>query len=154
MKAINIYNALILNDYPGAEYAEWVRSGKKLIETRMKRLFKYRGDLVICCGATNSRQSPNAGLAICIVNVYDGRPMIKADEGPACIEWHKDRKALLLKDWRHFNKPFKFTEHKVSGTYQGIFQITLPKFICIIPRPEIKPAYDIEPNLFNNNEKV
>lgn len=148
MKLIKIYPALILNDYPGAEYAEWVRTGKKTIETRMKRLFSYRGDIVICCGFKNSMHSPNAGLALCIVNIYDGRSMRKIDEPHAGIEWHKDRKALLLKDWRHFDKPFRFTDQYVSGPYQGIFKITLPSNVGIIPRPDIKPAYKpTEPNL-------
>jgi len=125
-----IYKAIILNDYPGAHYAEWVKIQKKTIETRMGRLFKYRGDIVICCGKTNS-VSKNAGKALCIVNIYDGRPMLKEDEQAACIEWHPDRKSLLLKDWRYFSRDFEFRHYYVSGPYQGIFEIRIPDNVQI-----------------------
>ncbi len=59
---IKKFKALILNDYPGAPYADWIKNGKKTIETRY-RSFKYTGDLVICCGKTNS-VGKNAGKAM------------------------------------------------------------------------------------------
>lgn len=126
-----IYRALILNDYAETPYAEWVKIQKKTMETRMNRLFKYRGDVVICCGASNS-VGKNAGKALCIVNIYDGRPMIKEDEAAACIEYHPDRKVLLLKDWRYFSRDFEFSYYYVSGAYQGIFTIRIPKDVDII----------------------
>ena len=63
-----VYKALILNDYEEAHYATMVKDGIKLIETRMKRLFAFRGDIVICCGAGKSVTS-NAGKALCIVEI-------------------------------------------------------------------------------------
>lgn len=131
-----IYRALILNDYEGAPYAEWVKIQKKTIETRMKRLFKYRGDVVICCGASNS-VGKNAGKALCIVNIYDGRPMIKEDEDAACIEYHPDRKCLLLKDWRYFSRDFEFRHYYVSGPYQGIFEIKIPLSVHILNKQTV-----------------
>jgi hypothetical protein len=126
-----IYNALILNDYKDTPYAEWVKIQKKTIETRMNRLFSYRGDIIICCGATNS-VGKNTGKALCLVEIYDGRAMIKEDEQQACIEWHPKRKSLLLRNWRYFSYEFAFKDYYVSGPYQGIFQIKLPSFVKIV----------------------
>lgn len=125
-----IYKAIILNDYPGTPYAEWVKIQKKTIETRLNRSFKYRGDIIICCGASHS-VGKNAGKALCIVNIYDGRPMLKEDETAACIEYHPDRRCLLLKDWRYFSRDFEFKYYYVSGPYQGIFTIKIPPSITI-----------------------
>lgn len=122
-----IYNALILNE----PYAQMVKDQKKTIETRMK-MFKYRGDLVICCGATNST-GPNAGKALCIVDFYDGRPMMKEDEIAACIECVEKRIAFPLRNWRYLSYNFAFKDYRISGPYQGIFQIRMPTFVKIIP---------------------
>lgn len=138
-----IYNGIILNDYADAPYAEWVRIGKKKIETRMNRLFSYRGDIVICCGKTNS-VSKNAGKAICIVEIWKGRNMLPEDVEDACIEWHKDRKSLLLRNWKHFNYDFEFSNLKVSGAWQSIFQMTIPDDVVIIPKPEIEPHKELQ----------
>lgn len=134
MEEDRIYRALILNDYEKTPYAEWVKTKKKTIETRMGRLFKYRGDVVICCGAANS-VTKNAGKALCIVNIYDGRPMIKEDEKDACIEYHPDRRCLFLKDWRYFSRDFEFRYYYVSGAYQGIFTIKIPANVHILNQP-------------------
>ncbi len=130
----NIYSALILNDYPNTPYAQWVKEQKKTIETRMGRLFSYRGDVVICCGKTNS-VGDNAGKALCIVEIYEGRDMIKEDEAAACIEWHPKRKSLLLRNWRYFSYEFAFKDYYVSGAYQGIFKIKIPDFVQILTQP-------------------
>lgn len=123
---MTIYNALILNE----PYASMVKSKEKTIETRMK-MFKYRGDLVICCGATNSK-GPNAGKALCIVDFYDGRPMTKEDEAAACIECVEKRIAYPLRNWRYFSYDFKFSDYRVRGPYQGIFQLRIPDFVTIL----------------------
>lgn len=130
-----IYSALILNDYAEAPYAEWIKAQKKTIETRMGRQFKYRGDLVICCGASNS-VGKNAGKALCIVDLYDARPMIEEDVEAACIEWDANRKSHLLRNWRYFSYEFAFKDYYVSGPYQGIFQLRIPDFVKIIPATE------------------
>jgi len=136
MKTKEVYNALILNDYPEKHYASWIEQQRKTIETRMKT-FKYRGDLIICCGANSV--TPNAGKALCIVNLWDAKPMKKADENAAMIECVAGRISHYLRDWRFFNRKFSFSKQRVSGAFQSIFQITLPDDVRIIkPLPIIK----------------
>jgi hypothetical protein len=129
---IRMFPALILNDYPETPYAEWIKVQKKTIETRMGRQFSHRGDIVICCGASNSPGSKNAGKALCIVDLYDARPMIEEDVEAACIQWHHNRKSHLLRNWRYFSYDFVFKDYYVSGPYQGIFKIKIPDFVKII----------------------
>jgi hypothetical protein len=129
--------ALILNDYgEGQNYATLVYLGIKTIETRMNRLFSYRGDIVICKGKTNSI-GDNKGMALCIVNIYHGRDMKKSDESAACIQWHKNRKCLLLNNWRYFSDLFEFTKYATSYNWQGIFDVDIPRSVSIIPQPQI-----------------
>lgn len=78
-------------------WANLVASGKKSIETR-RWSTKYRGDLVIC-----SSQTPKihpAGYALCIVELYDVRPMVKADEGRACIKVYPKAHSWFLRNIR------------------------------------------------------
>lgn len=140
-----VYQALILNNYAEAPYADWVKQGVKKIETRMNRVFRYRGDIIICCGKTNS-VGPNRGLALCMVDLWKGRAMIREDEDAAMIDWGPGRKSLLLKNWRHFSRDFEFSPQYVSGAFQSIFQITIPDDVEIIPRPDIIPYSEIEYN--------
>lgn len=128
-ESIKIYNALVLNDELFRPWATWMEEGKKTIETRFKT-FKYRGDLVICCGG-KSRTS-NAGKAVCIVNLYDAVPMKAEHKERACIEAVPGRIAHLTKDLRHFSRKFEFSKRRVSGSYQSIFQITLPDNVKIV----------------------
>ncbi len=131
------YKALILNDYHGAPYAEWIKTGYKTIETR-NRVFHHSGDLVICCGRSNSI-GKNAGKAICIVDVWKVRPMKKGDEKAAGVKFHPGITSYLLRNWRHFSQDFEFAPQKVSGAWQSIFDIIIPEGIQIIPRPDIRP---------------
>lgn len=135
-----IYRALVVNDYPDAPYAQWIKEGKKKIETRMNRLFTYRGDVVICCGKTNS-VGINAGKAICIVEIFHGRQMdaTKDECDAACIGWDKNRKSLLLRNWRHFSRDFEFAPQAIMKNFQGIFSIQIPEGVVIISKPEIIP---------------
>lgn len=129
--------AIILNDYgPGEDYATYVSMGIKTIETRMGRLYKHRGNIIICKGKTNS-VGINKGLALCIVNIFDGRYMIPSDEEAACISYDPKRGCLLLKDWIYFSEMFEFTNHSTTKNYQGIFDIEIPKHIKLIPQPQI-----------------
>jgi len=130
------FKALILNDYPGAPYADWIKTGKKTIETR-HRSFNYKGDLVICCGKTNS-VGKNAGKALCIVELWKIRPMKKSDETAAGVKYNPEIKSFLLRNWRHFNRDFEFSPQRIAGAWQGIFEITIPDDVEIIPRPDIK----------------
>lgn len=141
--------AIVLNDYPNnCDYATKVYKGIKTIETRMGRLFSYRGDIIICKGETNS-VGDNLGMALCIVNIFHGRNMRKSDVESACIEWHKDRKCLLLNNWRYFSEFFKFTDYATSTNWQGIFDVEIPTHIKIIPQPNIKGFQEeLAPQLF------
>ena len=124
-----IYNAIILNE----PYATQVMERIKSVETRMRRLSKFIGEFVICCDKGKSKDSPNAGKALCIVDVEKFRPMTKEDEDAACIECAEGRFAYPLSNWQYFSYNFQFSDYYVSGSYQGIFQIRIPDFVNIIP---------------------
>jgi hypothetical protein len=133
-----ICSALILNDYGGDKnYAQLVKDRIKSDETRYRRT-KHRGDLVICCGASNS-VTANAGKALCIVNLYDCRPMQKEDEPTACIDYQPNRFVWRLKDWRWFSRDFEFRHYYVSGPYQGIFKIRIPGNVEILSQQPSRP---------------
>lgn len=143
-----ILPALILNDYFNKPYAQWVKEGKKKIETREGRLFKFLGDVIICCGAGKS-VGPNDGRALCIVNIWKARDMLREDIEAACIEWSEERYSYLLKDWRHFSEDFIFKHHVKQRNFQGIFKVEIPSHITIIPRPDIIPYKEKEYGLHN-----
>ena len=136
------YKALILNDYKGTPYADWLKNGEKTIETR-HRSFGFRGDIVICCGKTNS-VGKNAGKALCIVELWKIRPMKKSDEKASGVMYSKNIKSYLLRNWRHFSRDFEFVPQKISGAWQSLFDITIPDDVIIIPRPDIQPYKEIE----------
>jgi hypothetical protein len=136
-----IYKAIVLNDYEGAPYAEWIRTGQKTIETRHKK-FNYTGDLVICCGKTNS-VGQNAGKAICIVDLWKVRPMKKTDEAASGVRYDPSVYSFLLRNWRHFSRDFEFAPQRISGAWQSIFTIEIPSDVKIIAKPEIKPFKEI-----------
>jgi hypothetical protein len=131
-----IYSALVLNDYGvNKNYAQLVMDRIKSDETRYRRT-AHRGDLVICCGQTNSI-TKNAGKALCIVNLYDCRPMQKEDEPTACIEYQPHRFVWRFSDWRYFTRCFEFRYYYVSGSYQGIFKIRIPDNIQILNQQHV-----------------
>ncbi|HEV7620265.1 MAG TPA: ASCH domain-containing protein [Flavisolibacter sp.] len=134
-----------MNDYLGAPYADWIKTGQKTIETRY-RSFNYRGDVVICCGKTNSI-GKNAGKALCIVELWKIRPMKKGDEKAAGVKYDPEIKSFLFRNWRHFNRDFEFSPQRIFGAWQSLFDITIPDDVEIIPRPGIKPFQEmaIEP---------
>lgn len=136
------YKALVMNDYPGAPYADWIKWGEKTIETR-RRSFLYRGDLIICCGKTNS-VGKNRGKALCIVELWKARPMQKGDEEAAGVTYHPSITSLLLRNWRHFSRDFEFAPQRISGAWQSLFTISIPHDVQIIPRPDIVPFAEKE----------
>ena len=131
-----IYKALIMNDYPGAPYASWIKTGEKTIETRYRN-FHYRGDIVICCGKTNS-VGKNAGKALCIVELWKIRPMKKGDEKAAGVKYHPNLYCFLLRNWRHFSRDFEFSPQRIRGAWQSLFDIVIPPDVNIISQPDIK----------------
>lgn len=97
-------------------WANLVASGKKTIETR-KWKTSYRGDLVIY-----SSQKPKihpAGYALCIVELYDIKPMKKEDEKKACIKVYKGAYSWFLRNLRPIKLPVP-----VKGAL-GIFDIKI-----------------------------
>lgn len=83
-------------------WANMIRDGKKTIETR-KWSTKYRGDLVIC-----SSQKPEiypAGCAICVVELYDIKPMKKEDERKACCKVYPHAYSWFLRNLRIIKEP-------------------------------------------------
>ena len=137
-----IYKALIMNDYEGAPYAEWIKTGAKTIETR-HRSFSYRGDIIICCGKTNSVGS-NAGNALCIVDLWKIRDMHKSDEQAAGVQYHPGKKSFLLRNWRYFSRDFEFAPQRISGAWQSLFNMAIPADVRIIPQPQIKSFEETE----------
>jgi len=97
-------------------WANMIASGKKTIETR-KWSTKYRGDLVIC-SSQNPKIDPY-GKALCIVELYDTRPMTKKDEKKACIKVYPKAQAWFLRNFRPIDPPIS-----IKGSL-GIFNIDL-----------------------------
>lgn len=124
-----IYNAIILNE----PYAGWVKEGKKTIETRMRWLKQLEGDIVICCDKGKSKDSINAGKAICLVNSAGPRSMSDYDAEGACISNLPGRMAYPLSELRHFSYDFYFTDYAITKNWQGIFKIRIPDFVQILP---------------------
>ena len=83
-------------------WANLVASGKKTIETR-KWSTKYRGNLVIC-SSQNPKIEP-AGCALCIVELYDVKPMEKKHEKKACIRVYPKAQAWFLRNLRPISPP-------------------------------------------------
>jgi hypothetical protein len=125
--AERIYPAIILNE----PYAAWVKQGKKKIETRTRLLTKLVGDVVFCCDKGKSKNSKNAGNALCIVSVESGRLMLDKDEEDACIENAIIQYAYPLSNLRHFSYDFKFSDYAITKNWQGIFKIKIPDFVEI-----------------------
>lgn len=107
-----IYKAISLKQ----PWANLVASGRKTIETR-KWSTKYRGDLVIC-SSQNPKIEPY-GKALCIVELYDIRPMTKADGEKACIKLYPGAYAWMLRNLRKIDPPVQ-----VKGSL-GIFNLKL-----------------------------
>lgn len=125
-----VYNAIVLLDEPGGNhYATMVEKQIKTIETRMKNMIP-EGDIVICCGSKS--MTVNRLKALCVVTVGKGRPMTTDDEKAACIESVPGRWAFPLSNWRYFSRKFEFAKRRVSGSFQSIFQITLPDDVQIL----------------------
>lgn len=97
-------------------YANLIASDKKTIETRSWST-KYRGDLLIC-SSQNPKIEP-AGYALCIVELFDIRPMTKKDEKEACYKFDPKLYAWLIRNLRPI-KPFP-----VKGQL-NIYEVNLP----------------------------
>jgi hypothetical protein len=124
-----ILPALVLNDYANTPYATWMEQGIKTIETRWFT-FKHRGDLVICCG--NKSNTPNAGLAVAVVDLFGAEQMREQHEKAACIHAEPGRIAHHTRNLRHFSRKFRFAPQKIRGSFQSIFWIELPADVQLV----------------------
>lgn len=99
-------------------YAGWIASGLKLIETRTWYT-SYRGDLLICAGKRihplysddyknhkgdwQNKWLNIFGKALCIVNLFDCKPMTPDDEKLAMCEIYEGAWSWYLTDIRQIN---------------------------------------------------
>ena len=95
-------------------YANMVASGQKTLETR-KWGTKYRGPILIC--ASRSGVGEPKGVALCLVDIGDIRPMTKADEAAAFIELYPRAQVWELSNRRLLKEPFP-----VKGAL-GLFEL-------------------------------
>ena len=120
--------AIILNE----PYATKVMTGEKFIETRMRR-FSFTGDILICCDKGKSKDSVNAGKALCVVYWNAGIPMTEEHEQGACIECVPGRYAFPLSNRRLLSYNFEISKYVVTKNFQGIFEVRIPDFVTINP---------------------
>jgi hypothetical protein len=88
-------------------YASKIASGEKTIETRT-RPTHYRGPLLICASSRPKLEGHPAGVALCVVQVIDCRPMTIADEAAACVKLYAGAWAWIL-ERSHLVAPFPVT---------------------------------------------
>lgn len=98
-------------------HANRIASGEKPIETRTWTT-KYRGDLLICSSKTG--QGEPKGVALCVVELVDIRPMKPSDEEAACVKIYPRAKAWILENLRPLKEPFP-----VKGEL-GLYEVELP----------------------------
>lgn len=106
-------------------YAELIRNGSKIIETR-KWKTNYRGDLLICSSLSKhdggvkykdfvqsmklldyyakNNIEINYGYAICVVKLVDVKPMKKEDEKSACCSLYDGAYSWFLEDLRQIEQ--------------------------------------------------
>jgi hypothetical protein len=68
-------------------HASLIEAGKKTLEIRTRRTH-HRGPLLICASLSNANKEGDGlpkGVALCIVDVVDCRPMTEADVDAACV---------------------------------------------------------------------
>ena len=83
-------------------FGQLIRDGRKTIETRTWNTH-YRGPILFCCA--KSPRSPDAGMALCVAEVVNTRPMTKDDEPAACCSIYPKAVAWELANVRRVH-PF------------------------------------------------
>jgi len=122
-----IITALTLKDYGDPalnNYASFVEDGSKPIETRTWRT-RHRGDLLICC--SKSSKSPNAGLAICVVELWHIEPMIPEHVPFARCDVYPNANSWFLRNHRKLSRKFA-----VTGSL-NTFPVPVPVDVKFIP---------------------
>lgn len=128
MKAITLQDDASKNPVPWCTLVEYQ---VKTIETRRNWINRrHRGDTLFTASA--SSRTPNAGLAVCVVNIYDIVPMTEVHEEDACIAVFDHAWALMLKDLRWLSRKFA-----VKGAL-GVFDVDVPADVSIYtPDPSL-----------------
>lgn len=89
MKALTVkYSAV-------APWPDLLREGRKTIETRTWGT-RYRGDLLFT--ASKRPSGPLSGMAFLVADLWDCRPMVKADEDAACCALYPGAWAWVLRN--------------------------------------------------------
>ena len=99
MKRKIVIKALSVKD----PWAELIRSGQKMIETRTWNT-KYRGPLLIVKSLKPT--TFDNGLAVCVVNIVNCRPMVLEDEKVARCPIYPNAKSWQLSDVFSLTEPF------------------------------------------------
>lgn len=89
-------------------YANWIWDGSKSIETRTWKT-SHRGPILICVTkqkvVIGGELIEPRGVAICIVDIVNCRPMFKDDEEKARFAWRKGLWAWCIENVKQI-KPF------------------------------------------------
>jgi len=80
-------------------WATMIAEGEKTIETRTWDT-DYRGDLIICSSKQPKVTGHLAGFALCVVELYDVRPLKPADEDRARCRYFPGGYAWCLRNLR------------------------------------------------------
>lgn len=99
-------------------WATMIASGEKTIETRTWPT-RYRGEILICSSKRPQPKGHLAGHALAIAELYDCRPMTKADEILACCKVYPGAWSWCLRNIKPI-KPFP-----VSGSL-GLYDVEIP----------------------------
>lgn len=76
-------------------WASMIASGEKTIETRVWST-EYRGPLLICATKKPVIDELPVGIALCIVELVDCRPMTEEDQVKACCEIYPRAQSFVL----------------------------------------------------------
>lgn len=99
-------------------WASLIAAGLKSAEIR-SRPIKYRGELLICASARPVYDDLPTGVALCLVDLVDCRPMIPTDETIAGVKHLPDHFSWILAN------PRPITQFAVKGQL-GLFTVNLP----------------------------
>lgn len=101
-------------------WANLIADGKKTIETR-KWATKYRGDLVIC--SSLKPEIKPYGCALCVVELYDIKPMKDKHEKAAGIKVYEGAYSWFLRNLRKIDPVFP-----VQGQL-GVYDLEIPESV-------------------------
>ncbi len=131
MKALTLQDDAPKNPTPWLTLVEY---DLKKIETRRNWMNRsHRGDTLLTASATS--RTPNAGKAVCVVDIYDIVPMTTEHELDACIEVFEFAWALKTRNLRWLSRKFP-----VKGTL-GIFDVEMPADVTLREASKFELSY-------------